>query len=78
MNPTEEQIIVNVKRWWASFAVWFNGAVTALIAADWSAAAAGLPNLQQYLSPSIYHWIVVFVALMNIIIRVFKTKGPVQ
>jgi hypothetical protein len=77
MTP-EDQVLVAVKSKWRSFTNWFNGVIALLLAADWASAAAGLPSLQAVIPPVWYQRVVIVVTVANILIRTFKTKGPVR
>lgn len=78
---SEANLIIKAKRTWHSLTVWVNGvaaAVFALLAAmDFVGITAQISTMQQFLSPKVYNAAMVTMGVLNILIRVFKTKAPI-
>lgn len=69
--------LVEPKALWASITVWLNAVFGGLILAL-PLLESALPMLRDALTPEVYSWVVLFVVVVNILLRVFKTKAPVR
>lgn len=68
---TKEPVLAVPKPWWKSKTLWFNILVAALLAVEMN-----LPNLQDFIEPEQYAYLLGAVNLINVVLRAV-TKAPV-
>lgn len=71
MAKEREVVIVEEKPWWRSKTMLFNIAVGVLLALE-----LNLPNLQGFIDPEKYAYLLMVVNLVNVALR-FISKSPV-